>query len=117
MDTNWFREALRRAGKSQAELARDLTLPPSAVSRMLAGSRQMKIEEAVVVAEFLGVSQDEVLRHALDEGISTALLPRGRGTQLWVISAQLTPSVSRPKPVHCCSSAPAISRSRSNTRQ
>src|SRR5215217_770384 len=64
MDANWFQQALDRAGVSQADLARHLRLVPSAVSRMLKGERQMKLLEAVQVADFLGVSQEEVLRHA-----------------------------------------------------
>ena len=63
MDTDWFTDALRRVGCSQADLARHLELPPSAVSRMLRGERQMKIREALAVAQLLGVAQDEVLRH------------------------------------------------------
>jgi phage repressor protein C with HTH and peptisase S24 domain len=64
MDAHWFQQALDRAGVTQADLARHLRLAPSAVSRMLKGERQMKLLEAVQVADFLGVSQDEVLRHA-----------------------------------------------------
>src|SRR3954454_8654468 len=64
MDANWFQQALDRAGVTQADLARHLRLAPSAVSRMLKGERQMKLLEAVQVANFLGVSQEDVLRHA-----------------------------------------------------
>src|SRR5207302_2505775 len=64
MDTIWFHNALAAAGASQADLARHLRLAPSAVSRMVKGERQMKLLEAVQIAAFLGVSQDEVLRHA-----------------------------------------------------
>jgi phage repressor protein C with HTH and peptisase S24 domain len=64
MDANWFHQALERAGVTQADLARQLRLAPSAVSRMIKGERQMKLLEAVQVANFLGVSQEEVLRHA-----------------------------------------------------
>ena len=64
MDAIWFQQALERAGVSQADLARHLRLAPSAVSRMLKGERQMKLLEAVQIAAFLGVPQDEVLRHA-----------------------------------------------------
>jgi len=64
MDAIWFQQALERAGASQADLARHLRLAPSAISRMLKGERQMKLLEAVQVAAFLGVSQEEVLRHA-----------------------------------------------------
>jgi phage repressor protein C with HTH and peptisase S24 domain len=68
MDANWFQEALDRAGTSQADLARRLRLAPSAISRMLKGERQMKLLEAVQIAAFLGVSQDDVLHHAGDGG-------------------------------------------------
>jgi transcriptional regulator with XRE-family HTH domain len=64
MDAIWFQQALERAGVSQADLARHLRLAPSAISRMLKGERQMKLLEAVQVSAFLGVSQEEVLRHA-----------------------------------------------------
>src|SRR5207248_9552956 len=73
MDASWFQQALDRAGASQADLARNLRLAPSAISRMLKGERQMKLTEAVQVAAFLGVSQEEVLRHA---GDNTPIAPR-----------------------------------------
>jgi phage repressor protein C with HTH and peptisase S24 domain len=66
MDTLWFHQALERAGHSQADLARHLRLAPSAVSRMLKGERQMKQLETVQVAAFLGVTPEEVLRHAVE---------------------------------------------------
>lgn len=64
MNTQWFNQAMQRAGVTQADLARHLRLAPSAVSRMLNGERNMKLLEAVQISQFLGVSQDEVLRHA-----------------------------------------------------
>ncbi|HEX3861751.1 MAG TPA: LexA family transcriptional regulator [Stellaceae bacterium] len=64
MDATWFQQALDQAGVSQADLARHLRLAPSAISRMLKGERQMKLLEAVQVATFLGIAQDEVLRRA-----------------------------------------------------
>ena len=73
MDVMWFQQALERAGVSQADLARHLRLAPSAVSRMIKGERQMKLLEAVQTAAFLGVSQEEVLRHA---GAESEPLPR-----------------------------------------
>src|SRR5713226_5107387 len=66
MDAIWFQQTLERAGASQADLARHLRLAPSAISRMLKGERQMKLLEAQQVAAFLGVSQDDVLRHAVE---------------------------------------------------
>jgi phage repressor protein C with HTH and peptisase S24 domain len=82
MDSIWFHQALERAGASQADLARHLRLAPSAVSRMLRGERQMKQLETVQIAGFLGVSPDEILRHAVDDAVSATSGDhprRGRG--------------------------------------
>lgn len=82
MDFLWFHQALERIGASQADLARHLRLAPSAVSRMLKGERQMKQLETVQIAGFLGVSPDEILRHAVDNAVPAPAgdLPRaGRG--------------------------------------
>lgn len=67
MDASWFHQALERIGATQADLARHLRLAPSAVSRMLKGERQMKQLETVQIAAYLGISPDEVLRHAVAE--------------------------------------------------
>ena len=75
MDGRWFHQALERVNATQADLARQLRLAPSAVSRMMKGERQMKLLEAVQIADFLGASQEEVLRHA---GEATAPPPPGR---------------------------------------
>jgi phage repressor protein C with HTH and peptisase S24 domain len=69
MDQVWFHQALERAGASQADLARHLRLAPSAISRMLKGERQMKQLETVQIAGFLGVTTEEVLRHAVESPI------------------------------------------------
>ena len=81
MDGSWFHQALERVNATQADLARHLRLAPSAVSRMMKGERQMKLLEAVQIAGFLGVSQEEVLRHAGDTTVPppTGEMPRGRG--------------------------------------
>ena len=82
MDGSWFSQALERAGASQADLARHLRLAPSAVSRMLKGERQMKPLEVVHIAAFLRVSEEEVLRHAVETPVSAGVgeAPRrGRG--------------------------------------
>ena len=81
MDGSWFHKALERVNSTQADLARHLRLAPSAVSRMMKGERQMKLLEAVQIAGFLGVPQEEVLRHAGDTGTPPPAgeMPRGRG--------------------------------------
>jgi phage repressor protein C with HTH and peptisase S24 domain len=68
MDATWLHQALQRAGASQADLARHLGLAASAISRMTSGERQVKAIEVPHIAAFLGVSQEEVLRHALTDG-------------------------------------------------
>src|SRR5438270_13623714 len=80
MNTTWFYEALARIGASQADLARQLRLAPSAVSRMLNGERQVKLLEAAQIASFLGVPPEEVMRHAGEEASEPRpALPGRRG--------------------------------------
>jgi phage repressor protein C with HTH and peptisase S24 domain len=104
MDSIWFQQALERAGASQADLARHLRLAPSAISRMLKGERQMKLLEAVQVAQFLGVSQDEVLRHAGDSAPPaprTEPPRRGRPPRSGIVPA----GPPRPEPIPVRSAA------------
>jgi phage repressor protein C with HTH and peptisase S24 domain len=100
MDAIWFQQTLDRAGASQADLARHLRLAPSAVSRMVKGERQMKLLEAVQIAAFLGVSQDEVLRHA---GASAEAAPRTgparRGRPPRALVAPAAPLRGEPIPI------------------
>jgi phage repressor protein C with HTH and peptisase S24 domain len=78
MDTIWFHNALEHVGRTQADLARHLGLPPSAVSRMLRGERGMKLLEAAQIATFLGVSQEELSRH-VDDTPTPSAEPGRRG--------------------------------------
>ena len=99
MDASWFHQALERAGVSQADLARHLRLAPSAVSRMLNGERQIKLLEVAQIAAFLGVTQEDVVRHAGDsasEAPPAAGAPRpGRGRPPGR-TATASPGVARP---------------------
>jgi phage repressor protein C with HTH and peptisase S24 domain len=105
MDAIWFQAALDRAGASQADLARRLRLAPSAVSRMLKGDRQMKLLEAVQVAAFLGVPQDEVLRHAgtgveaPEDGSSLSASRPRRGRPPRALPLAAPPPRSEPIPI------------------
>lgn len=72
METDWFHQALERIGASQADLARQLRLAPSAVSRMLKGERQMKPLEVQQTAQFLGVSQEEILNRVVGAIVAQA---------------------------------------------
>jgi phage repressor protein C with HTH and peptisase S24 domain len=92
MDAAWFQQSLDRIGATQADLARHLRLAPSAVSRMLKGERQMRQLETVQIANFLRVSPEEVLRHAVAESPTQPglELPRpGRGRPPTVSSGGL----------------------------
>jgi transcriptional regulator with XRE-family HTH domain len=60
----WFRRAFERAGMSQNEVAARIGLDRSAFSRTLKGLRRLQIAETKQLASVLGVSQEDILRHA-----------------------------------------------------
>jgi transcriptional regulator with XRE-family HTH domain len=64
IDDQFFRDALRAADKSQREMARFMGLDPAAITLMLQGRRAMQLSEAQQIAGFLGVTIEDVLRHA-----------------------------------------------------
>ncbi|NBN62079.1 helix-turn-helix domain-containing protein [Pannonibacter tanglangensis] len=69
MDTDFFKEALRRRQISQRRLAKYLNISASAVTKLLQGVRRMQLNEAGVIATLLGVPVSEVLERA---GVQTA---------------------------------------------
>ncbi|WP_417583421.1 helix-turn-helix transcriptional regulator [Pelagibacterium sp.] len=70
MQTAWYdpvqiRSLLRMAGRSQKDLAAALGVAPSAVSRMLSGTRALKAAEIAILEEFFqssGATQTPVVR-------------------------------------------------------
>jgi DNA-binding transcriptional regulator YdaS (Cro superfamily) len=60
----WFVDRLASRNISQRKLAGLMDMDASAVSLMLSGKRKMSAQEAGDVARLLGVTVDEVLRHA-----------------------------------------------------
>lgn len=64
MDTKWFRDRLADRQMSQRGLARALGLDAAAVSLMLRGKREMRLNEAAEIARLLGVPADDVLQAA-----------------------------------------------------
>lgn len=63
IQTSWFRQKLAEKQISQRGLARLMGLDSAAVSLMLRGKREMKITEAAMIANLLGVSTEEVIAH------------------------------------------------------
>lgn len=78
----WFTKKLEETNKSMRGLARHLEVDVSAVSRMIAGTRKMKMNEAGLIAQFLGTPVNEVLRHA---GVSVDL--DGQPTRIMLAAA------------------------------
>lgn len=58
MSLTWIREGLKKPGKSQRGLAAALGIDPSGVSRLLAGTRELKASEIAKVEGYLGVRAD-----------------------------------------------------------
>jgi len=58
MTLAWIREGLKKPGKSQRGLAAALGIDPSGVSRLLAGTRELKAAELPKVEGYLGVRAD-----------------------------------------------------------
>lgn len=50
----WIKAGLERPGKSQAALAKALGVHPTAVSKMLAGKRQLKAAELEIARAYIG---------------------------------------------------------------
>jgi transcriptional regulator with XRE-family HTH domain len=53
-------------GVSQRRLAEVISVDPSAMSRIEAGERGLAVDELVGIANFFGVSTDDLLRRAVD---------------------------------------------------
>ena len=60
----WFTGKLEEQQLSKRQLAKLMGLDPAAVSLMLRGLRKMSANEAGEIASLLGVTVEEVLRHA-----------------------------------------------------
>ncbi len=54
MYAEWIRDGLRKSGKKQTELAKELKLHESAVAKIVGGNRGIKLEELPIIAKFIG---------------------------------------------------------------
>ena len=52
-DVKWIRDALEARGKTQADLARAMSINASNVTRLLQGGRELKAREVVLIERFL----------------------------------------------------------------
>lgn len=65
VDTGWFVDRLADRRLSQRGLAKFMGIDPVSVHRLLQGKRPMRFDEAKQLAQLLGVTVDDVLRHAV----------------------------------------------------
>lgn len=72
IDPAWFQEQLRKKGKTNAALAKLLGVDRSAVTNMWKGRRRMKVEEQDKIAQFLGVSLQEIVAHWGEKSVGFA---------------------------------------------
>lgn len=62
IDTKWFREQLKKSGKTQAAWARHMGVDPSGVSYLVRGKRRWHMQTIQQAADFLRVPAGEVAR-------------------------------------------------------
>lgn len=62
MDTAWIRNGLKKPGKTQAGLARAFRRDPAAISRLLAGDRQLKADEIAIIENYLEVRAPDAVK-------------------------------------------------------
>jgi transcriptional regulator with XRE-family HTH domain len=77
MNAQWFRARLKDQHKSQRALAQVLGVDPAQVTNMFKGRRRMQLTDASLIASFLNVPVEEVLRQA---GLPVS--PAGRRVRL-----------------------------------
>lgn len=66
-----LRILIKSRGVTQTQLARVLGRDKSAITNLLQGKRQLKAEEVIKIAQFMNISEAEVLgRPAPDQGLS-----------------------------------------------
>ena len=107
VDTEFFKEALRRRHISQRRLAQHLGISPAAVTHLLRGVRRMQATEAAEIATLLGLHVSEVLERA---GVKTAREARCHVRFTVDARGEITPrqgGAMVPAPVSCSSAVVA----------
>lgn len=100
MSMEHLRVLIKTRGVTQTQLARVLNRDKSAVTNLLQGKRLLKAEEVIRIAEFLGISEAEVLGRPPADGGGLSM-PRAPV----VVSP---PPVTSPPPVAAHADAPTV---------
>lgn len=64
IDTQWFKAVLAYKKTSQRQLAFKMDMDPASMSRILKGKQPMRMVEAEMMSNLLGVPLEEILFHA-----------------------------------------------------
>ena len=80
MKLDHLKELLKSHGVTQTQLAQVLGRDKSAVTNMLRGKRQLKAQEVVKIAEYLNISEAEVLGVQPESGIAESTRIPFQGT-------------------------------------
>lgn len=64
----WIAERLKELSQKKSQLGAALSLPPSRVSEILSGKRQIQSHEITLLAQFLAMDLSQVMRHLSTEG-------------------------------------------------
>lgn len=130
MELDWIRDGLAKPGKTQRGLATALGVDPSAISRLLAGTRQLRAAELPVVAAYLDARIPSGLTPELRRESTTALaaplrapaqgardLPvmgtaiggsAGQPAGMFLMNGEIHDYVERPPSLHGVASAYAV---------
>ncbi len=69
----WFAKQLKRNRITQRDLARKINLDPSAISLIVSGKRALKADEALDMAQAIGVQTDELILHLAASPLSARM--------------------------------------------
>lgn len=65
----WFDGLFRKAGKSQARVAKEIRVDKAAMSRIVSGYRELSLVEGYWLAKALGISVGRLARHIAEDDL------------------------------------------------
>lgn len=87
MKQTWIVDRLEELGRTQAELARFMKMPPPRISEIISGRRKIQIEEFPLLIEFLGVGGAEAMKNI------------ARRAELTIADYAAEPALPKPRPI------------------